>query len=106
MNTNLDHHTGIITVALAGDLLSTNADQFRAELGPLLDASPPEWKTFRLDLARAKMVDSVGLNFIITILKTVQKHGAKMQIVYANRNVHRTLLFTRLDKHVELLAAA
>ncbi len=29
-----------------------------------------------------------------------------MQIVYANPNVHRTFLFTRLDKHVELVQGA
>jgi anti-anti-sigma factor len=51
------------------------------------------------------MVDSVGLNFIVNVLKSVQQHGAKMQIVYANQNVHRTFLFTRLDKHLELLSS-
>jgi anti-anti-sigma regulatory factor len=36
-------------------------------------------------------------------LKAVQKQGAKMQIIYTNQNVHRTFLFTRLDKHMELV---
>jgi len=108
MKTNLDQKNGILTVTIAGDLTSTTAERLRADIHALCD-TPPEktvWRLLRLDLASAKMVDSVGLNFIITILKAVQKHGAKMQIVYANPNVHRTFLFTRLDKHVELVPGA
>ena len=49
------------------------------------------------------MVDSVGLNLIVTLLKRVSKSGARMQIAYSSPNVLRTLTFTRLDKHVELV---
>ena len=108
MKTHLDPKTGILTVTIRGDLVSTTADQVRGQMTALLEApNPPDagWKLFRLDLVSAKMVDSVGLNFIVTILKAVQKNGAKMQVLYANQNVHRTFLFTRLDKHVELVKA-
>jgi anti-anti-sigma factor len=106
MKTYLDPKTGILTVTLKGDLVSTAADQVRGQMTALLETptSPDAtWKLFRLDLVTAKMVDSVGLNFIITILKAVQKNGAKMQILYTNQNVHRTFLFTRLDQHIELV---
>lgn len=106
MKTNLDPQSGILTVTLNGDLVSTAADQVRGQMNDLLDApANPDtaWTLFRLDLVSAKMVDSVGLNFIVSILKGVQQRGAKMQIIYANPNVHRTFLFTRLDKHIELL---
>jgi len=49
------------------------------------------------------MIDSVGLNFVVTILKAVQANKGKLEVVYANPNVHRTLLFTRLDKHATLV---
>jgi anti-anti-sigma factor len=106
MKTTLDPKTGILTITIHGDLISTSADQIRAQMNEVLDApAGPDtaWRLLRLELLTAKMVDSVGLNFIVSILKAVQKNGAKMQLVYTNPNVHRTFLFTRLDKHVELL---
>jgi anti-anti-sigma factor len=54
-------------------------------------------------VSTAKMIDSVGLNFVVTILKAVQANKGKLEVVYANPNVHRTLLFTRLDKHATLV---
>ena len=106
MNTNLDRNAGILTVTIDGDLTSTTAGALRTEMaGRLAEAAgnAAAWKLFRLDLSRANMVDSVGLNFIVTMLKAVQAQGGKMEIVYASLNVHRTLLFTRLDKHVTLV---
>jgi anti-anti-sigma factor len=108
MKTHLDSKTGVLSVVLDGDLISTTAEPLRPAINKLFEATSGKdaaWKLFRLDLSRAKMVDSVGLNFIVNVLKSVQQHGAKMQIVYANQNVHRTFLFTRLDKHLELLSS-
>ena len=109
MKTLLDPQTGNLVVTLDGDLVSTTAEPLRQEINQLLDTpagQPVAWRIFRLDLSQAKMVDSVGLNFIVTILKSVQKQGGKMQVVYANQSVHRTFLFTRLDKHLELVNGA
>lgn len=106
MKTNLDQQNGILTITLAGDLTSTTAAELRTELGARLDTSShsaPTWRTLRLELPAAKMVDSVGLNLIISLLKVVQQRGAKMQILCVSPNVHRTFLFTRLDKHVEII---
>jgi anti-anti-sigma factor len=109
MKTHLDPRTSTLSVVINGDLVSTTAEQLRPEINKLIEdaaGKPVTWQTFRLDLSAAKMVDSVGLNFIVTLLKSVQKHGSKMQIIYANQNVHRTFLFTRLDKHLELINGA
>lgn len=94
------------TLRVPGDLISTSAEALRRQISGLLDASsaaPRSWTLFKLDLSAAKMVDSVGLNLVVTILKMVQKTGAKMQVLYSNPNVQRTFLFTRLDKHLELV---
>jgi anti-anti-sigma factor len=103
MKTHLDPKTNVLTVTLSGDLTSTSAEQLRPPINTLLDQPKPAWSLFRLELTGAKMVDSVGLNLIVSILKLVQQRGAKMQIVCANTNVHRTFLFTRLDKQIELI---
>jgi anti-anti-sigma factor len=106
MNPKLDPENQSATFCVAGDLLSTNAEALRSEIGGWLDNShgePQMWSTFVLDLTAAKMVDSVGLNLVVTVLKRVQKLGAKMQVAYSNQNVLRTFTFTRLDKHLELV---
>jgi len=108
MKTNLDRNLGILTITLHCDLTSTTAEQLSPELMTMLaaPAKPEEdWRLFRLELATAKMVDSVGLNLLVGLVKTVQQRGAKMQILCSNPNVQRIFLFTRLDKHVELLKA-
>lgn len=106
MNTQFDSNTKTLTVPVPGDLVSTNADKLRQDLHEVLEpaaAGQQAWQVVKLDLTSAKMVDSVGLNLIVTILRAVQKSGAKMQVVCSNPNVHRTFLFTRLDKHIELI---
>jgi anti-anti-sigma factor len=107
MKNDLDTTNETLTFTVNGDLVSSTANLLRPQVLALLETSDASarWRLFRLDLTAAKMVDSVGLNFIVTILKAVQKRDAKMQVVCQNQNVHRTLLFTRLDKHVELIKA-
>lgn len=96
------------TARVEGDLLSTNAKDLRDAVADLL--SQPEkhhgMRSFVLDLSRAKMIDSVGLNLIVAILRSVKQAGGAMQIRHDNPNVHRILLFTRLDQQVEILKAA
>jgi anti-anti-sigma factor len=105
-NLNSDHK--ILTVRVPGDILSTNAEALRKEIFTLLespDGSAQKWHTLKLELVAAKMVDSVGLNLIVTLLKAVQKNGGKMQVLYSSPNIHRTFVFTRLDQHIELVKA-
>jgi anti-anti-sigma factor len=49
------------------------------------------------------MIDSVGLNLVVSLLKTVQKRGATLQVATTDQNILRTLAFTRLDKQLELV---
>jgi anti-anti-sigma factor len=104
MNPTLDSKS--LTLRVPGDLLSTNAEALRQEANGLLenpDGSPREFDAFKLDLTGAKMVDSVGLNLVVNLLKRAQKRGVKMQIAYSSPNVLRTFIFTRLDQHVNLV---
>jgi anti-anti-sigma factor len=98
--------TSIHTIAWSGDLTSTNAAGLRARLQPILepDAGPDlGWQTIRLELNSTRMVDSVGLNLVVAILRAAQKTGRKMQVTYTNPNILRTFQFTRLDQYIELI---
>ena len=106
MNPHQEPDKNSITLRVPGDLISTNAEALRKEAAGLLetpDGAPRKSATFILDLRAARLVDSVGLNLVVGLLKRVQKLGARMQITYSNPNVLRTFTFTRLDQHVEMV---
>jgi anti-anti-sigma factor len=95
-----------LTLRVTGDLLSTKTDAIRAEADKLLGGpadAPRAWAVFKLDLTGAKMIDSAGLNLVVSMLKRVRLKGGKMQVAYANPNLLRTFVFTRLDEQVELI---
>ena len=95
-----------LTFRAPGDLLSTNSLALRIEADALLkleDARGTEWSVFVLDLRAARMVDSVGLNVIVTLLRRVQKKGRRMRVECSSPNVFRTFTFTRLDQLIELV---
>jgi anti-anti-sigma factor len=105
---NSPHQTDerALSLRVPGDLLSTNADALRTEAFALLqpgDGLAEPWTKFVLDLSSARMIDSVGLNLVVALLKRVQKRGARMQVVYSCPHVLRTFAFTRLDQHVEMV---
>lgn len=102
----LDSQKHTLAITIPGDLTSTSVREYGAEIDLALTGPPgaaAPWKIVTLNLAAAKMVDSMGLNLIVKILKAAQSAGGRLQIVFGNPNVHRTLLFTRLDRHAELV---
>jgi anti-anti-sigma factor len=97
-----------LTLCVPGDLISTNAEATRNEAVNVLEtaeSAQPGWNLFQLDLTAARMVDSVGLNLIVYILRRVKTRGARMQITYTSPNILRIFTFTRLDQQVELVRA-
>ena len=106
MNSARHPESSVATIRVSGDLTSTTVGPVRLETDKLLmpdSVIAQGWTILRLDLTTAKMIDSVGLNLLVSILKRVQKRGASMQIVCPDPNIERTLAFTRLDQHIQLL---
>lgn len=103
MNTSLPAQAGpVITHVFCGDLLSTNAAAAQAELTRLM-AADERWRTIVLDLCAARIIDSVGLNLIVSIIRTTRPAGRSVRVVVSNRNVRRVLAFTRIDQHAEIV---
>lgn len=103
---DLDRQKNLLSIHIPGDLISTTVRECQEEIliaVLVAEGTPPPWQVVALHLTAAKMVDSMGLNLIVKIFKIVQATGGRMQVVYQAANVHRTLLFTRLDRHVELV---
>lgn len=94
-----------LSCTVSGDLTSTTAPSFRAEIEQKLAAAAKENSSLslvELDLKAARMVDSVGLNLLVSIIKQVKDRGGSVRIVIAHPNIQRILTFTRIDKHAEV----
>jgi anti-sigma B factor antagonist len=88
-----------------GDLTSTTAPSFRAEVEQKLAAAAkenPSLSLVEIDLKGARMVDSVGLNLLVSVIKQVKDRGGAVRILIAHPNIQRILTFTRIDKHAEV----
>lgn len=93
-----------ILITSPGDLLSTNSENFRIRADALLESgsSFPE-KPIEIDLRAAKMVDSVGLNAIVAIIRKGKAAGRAIRIKVESQHLYRVLVFTRLDRQAAIL---
>lgn len=97
--------TPSLSCATAGDLTSTTAAAFRTMIDQKIAAATrdhPGWNLLELDLRAARMIDSVGLNLLVSVIKGVKEKGGSVRILIAHPNIQRILAFTRIDKHAEV----
>jgi ABC-type transporter Mla MlaB component len=89
-------------------VLSTSVRILYEELRALQDSPQVQqtpWRTLELDLSGAKMIDSMGLNFLVHILKWAKDRNAKSRILIRDRNLDRLLRFTRMNEHADVVLA-
>lgn len=94
-----------LTITVPGDLLSTNYDTVGAELNEIFtseEITTAGWDCLVFDLRQARLIDSMGLNLIVGVLKQMRNRSAKVRMRITSRTIHRTFLFTRLEKHMEI----
>jgi anti-anti-sigma factor len=109
MNTlkhQLDLSAGTLSAIVPGDILSTTADTLRGALFDILESAPiqaAKWNILKLDLTKARMVDSVGLNLIVSIVRAVKARDGTVEVTIGSANIQRTFSFTRLDKQVNVI---
>jgi len=91
-------------VTIPGDILSTNAEALRRDImAALNDSTQTTLSVLELDLRAARMVDSAGLNLIVSLVRAASQRSCRTRALVENANVHRTFLFTRLDRYLELV---
>jgi anti-anti-sigma factor len=106
MTYNYNSESKMVEFSVPGDLLSTNADQFRVTALSAVDSALPQssgWQGVEVNLGNAHMVDSAGLNALIGLLRKLKSDGRRMVIRVADPHVHRVLMFTRMDKQAEII---
>lgn len=106
LNHTFDAESSTLRIVVDGEILSTNVDQIRSGIFGLLDGEKAvleKWSVLNLDVSKSQMIDSAGLNLVVMLTKFVKNRGAKMAVTVHNPNIHRTFLFTRLDKQLDLV---
>lgn len=101
--TNKTLQDGSLTISIPGDILSTNAEDLRTRIFADLKQIEGTPRLVEVDLSRASMVDSVGLNLLVSVIKHVKTRSGSVRFVVGNNNVERTLRFTRLDSQAEIV---
>jgi len=96
------HNSFLLTVT--SDIISTKVDEMKSvfeESEPVLKMHP-QCKHMLIHLENTHMIDSAGLNFIVSFYKHLQNHGVTTEIQCKDRNILRTLRFSRVDKYVKV----
>lgn len=109
MKHTCDLSSRTLTLSFPGDVLSTNADATSQEVTRILESEAVHalgWNTLKLDLTAARMIDSVGLNLIVSLIKLAKNRPGKVVAQIASPNVQRTFIFTRLNTQMDLEIAA
>ena len=104
----LNHGDKTLHLTIPGDLVSPHADSAKKEIVSLFESTAVKsagWTTLKLDLSSAQRVDSVGLDFLVFLYKEAKKVNAKTVAMISDINVHRALLFSRFDTHIQVIMA-
>lgn len=95
-------HTNHLYTA-TGDLLSTNLEPTRQAILALFEKKPVE--EVHLDLRACQLIDSAGLNLVVTAIRLAKKEGAVIQISVSQENIRRAMQVTRIDQHARVVLA-
>ncbi|WP_221029886.1 STAS domain-containing protein [Actomonas aquatica] len=90
------------TVTAPGDVLSTNVNSFREAIMPQVEALTPN-RTLTIDLRASRLIDSVGLNLLVSAIKSARSRQGSITILVGNASVRRILSFTRIDTHATVV---
>ena len=94
-------------MTLEGDLKSTTTAALHRDVFAILahdSARSLQITTVELDISAATMVDSLGLNLVIAVLKWSKHRDASLRIIVGKRAVHSTMLAVGLDRQAELVS--
>jgi len=107
MRYEFDRNTMALKFTFDGDVLSTNVREFRQRAFEALDG--PEFSgcpRVELDLRAANIIDSAGLNLLVSIVRRAERKHARVSALISSENIRRTFSITRLDRFIEVQTTA
>ena len=96
-------------VRIAGDFTSTTVaasrDPFERAIAAI-ETGAAAANTLRVDRSGARIIDSVGLNVLIGVIKRVREARGVVVLAVATASARRILTFARLDRVVRIEGGA
>src|SRR5438093_10531729 len=102
LDTTISDRNGVVTVAFAGELDISRADDVEREL-ERVESGNPELIVF--DLRGLEFLDSTGLRLILGADSRARREGRRVVIVPGPDNVPRVFRITLLDRRLEFADA-
>ena len=96
---------GVLKIIAAGDWKSTTLDAVQRDLFKVMASDGVKFAAIRLlelDLSAAAVVDSQGLNLLVTVLKQMKIRNVTMRTKVSRRAVYMTLLSVGMNRQMEL----
>lgn len=96
---------GILNFVFEEDILSTNVDRLKEQIDKIMELPTIKIGTIQkvhLDMRVVKMVDSMGLNLLVNLIKAEKNKARTILATVQSLHLHKTLLFTRMDKQMEI----
>lgn len=90
-----------LRITLKGDLISTNVVEHGKAIHFAAESYPEAAKTI-LDLATAKMVDSVGLNLLLSFVKKLNEADRRLNLIVHSRSVERVCNMVYLNQMADV----
>ncbi len=88
------------SVALAGRVDTTNADQFQKDLAPLMEAEAPE---IEMDCTNMDYTSSQGLRMFLMLQKSVNAHHGSLALVNMKPQVKEVFDITGFSNIIKIL---
>ncbi len=99
----VDERKGRLLVEVSEDVISTHVSDLRKGLIEILDSvSTKTWNALYLDLRNARMVDSMGINWLFAESVRLKEMEKTFVIRISSPAIHRVMEFAGLDKLVTL----
>lgn len=92
-----------VTCVAPGDITTTTEKAFAALVERAVGAAPRGWKRLDLDVRAARMIDSKGLNLLVSLVKSSRENERTVRLIAPQPSVRRILAFTRIDQHAEVV---
>ena len=99
----VDERKGRLLVDISEDVTSTHVSELRRGLMEILEtAGSSSWKALYLDIRNARMVDSMGMNWLFAESVRLKEMNKTFVIRISSPAIHRVMQFAGLDKLVTL----
>lgn len=100
MKVTINQNGNTYAVAISGRIDTTTADQFLADVQPLLNAETPD---ITIDCKEMEYTSSQGLRIFLTIQKSVNSHGGSLVLTNMDPKVREVFDITGFSGIIKIV---